>query len=477
MQAPARARGSPARSTVAPTPQRPVLLAVRGGALRLSVRGGTLPRVDIDDRRQRLRRTVVRQRRLAVDVVLARAERAWMRALDRRPPPDVDPATGRTPREKSAEDRTSTLWTNVLAKIEQGADQAELLKKIHEAVDLFGAQTAEVLRGTAPAMLREHRQRDRAFRRRLHAVWGPGLDALYAVYVSMEEIGSDLQQVHQDRDDDLTDALLGLQARASLLLYEIHTTLSAGLPLAAWARTRSLHETAVVAELLAEHSREPGTEDLATRYLAHAVMDHAEDLRLAAASGLQVDPAFAADVEAVRQDLLVQYGHSFRYPYAWARPLLPASKQCNFYELEQLANLGLNRFDYRVGSHHVHASAYTLHLNRVQRGRMNFRLTGPVNRELDGPVPVALDAALMTTRAVVYGMTEEPPSPRDLLSLSALRELAADVEPLMFESAEVLERREERVQRRRDRGTGGESEHPGRTMGARHERRPATTAR
>jgi hypothetical protein len=79
---------------------------------------------------------------------------------------------------------------------------------------------------------------------------------------------------------------------------------------------------------------------------------------------------------------------------------------------------------------------------------MDFRLTGPVNRELDGPPPVALAAALMTSTAVVYGMLKTPPDTTHLLALAALREVAADVEPLLDYAAEVLDRREERVQRR-----------------------------
>lgn len=403
--------------------------------------------------RAALRRAAVRRRRIAVDAVLWRLEGAWVRALDRgEGPPDVHPATGRTPRDRLEASRNADrLWPTVQDLIAQGADQQQVLTQIHKAVNNAAVETAAELRRTTPRMLRQHRLRDRAFRRRLRAVWGPALDAFYVVYACMEELGSDLQQLHQDRDDDLTDALLGLQARAALLMYEIHQSLSTGLPLAAWARARSLHETAVIAETLAEHGREPGTDDLATRYLAHAVIDHARDLQTATASGLQVDAALAADVEASRQELLELYGEEFKLPYAWARPLfdnLRPRDRVSFAQLELLAATGLSRFDYRVGSHHVHASAYTLHLNQMQRGKVHFRLTGPVNSELDGPAPVALAAALMTSTAVVYGMEDAPPGSMQLLALAVLREVLADVEPLLDEAVAVLDRREERVQRR-----------------------------
>lgn len=403
--------------------------------------------------RAALRRAALRRRRIAVDGVLWRLEKAWARALDRHDsPPDVDPATGRTPRERLLASRDNdSLWPRVQDLIAQGADSKDVLSRVHEAVNNVAVETAATLRRTAPGMLRQHRLRDRAFRRRLRAVWGPALDAFYVVYVCMEELGSDLQQLHQDRDDDLAEALLGLQARAALLMYEIHQALTAGLPLAAWARARSLHETAVIAEILSEHGRDPGTDDLATRYLHHAVIDQARDLQLAAASGLQLDEVFVYEVEASQQELLKLYGEEFRQSYAWARPLfgsLRRRERVSFVQLELLAATGLSRFDYRVGSHHVHASAYTLHLNRMRFGDMDFRLTGPVNRELDGPPPVALAAALMTSTAVVYGMLETPPDTTHLLALAALREVAADVEPLLDNAAEVLDRREERVQRR-----------------------------
>lgn len=409
-------------------------------------------RVDMNARRAALRRAVLRRRRLLKDEVLWRVEAAWVRALDRRGPITVDPATGRTPRthlEQRGE--AHELWSKALAAIARGADSAELMSKIHEAVDAIGAETADTLRRTSPAMLRDHRWRQRGFDRRLQAVWGPALAAFYVVYVCMEELGSDLQQIYRDSEDDLTDALLGLQARAALVVYEVHQLLSAGLPLAAWARVRTLHETAVIAEVLGEHGREPGTDDLATRYLAHAIIEQAGDLKLAAAKGVHVDPQLVVDVEASRQQLLGQYGDAFAREYGWARPLFPnltPRQRVSFVQLELLAATGLSRFDYRVGSHHVHASAYTLHLNRQRRGNIDFRLTGPINIGLDGPVSVALPAALLTSSAVVYGMEELPPHPTHLLALSALRELAWAVEPLLNEAAREMERREERVQQR-----------------------------
>lgn len=409
--------------------------------------------MDLRARQAALRRAATRQRRLGVDRALYRLEASWVRALDRRGQTEVDPATGRTPHARLVGRLIGDdVWSKIEDAMGRGQDTTKALQDLHRTINEFGADMAASLRRTAPAMLRDHRFRQRGFERRLRAVWGPALDAFYAVYVGMEEIGSDLQQLHQDRDDDLAEALLALQARASLLMVEIHHSLSGGFPLGAWARARALHETAIIAELLSEHGREPGSEDLATRYLEHAVVDQAADLRSAARGGAQLDPELMADVEETLQELLARYGEPFGLPYGWARPLFPElgrKKRVTFARLEMLAATGLDRFHYRVGGHHVHSSAWTLHLNRFQRGNTEYRLTGPINRELDGPASVALQAAVTTTSAVAYAVMPAPPDPIHLLSLAALRELAWDVEPLLDEAIDVLDRREARVQRRR----------------------------
>lgn len=374
-----------------------------------------------------------------------------MRA-SRVPETAVDPSTGRTPRTQLVESQSGErMWGRVADLLEQGADRDKLVMEIVRVTKDVGADVADDLRRRGPQMLREHRARHRAFKRRLRATHGPALDALYAVYVGMEEIGSDLQQIHRDRDDDLTDALLGLQARASLVLMEIHNALSNGFPHAAWARARSLHETAVIADVLSEHGREPGPIDLATRYLAHAVLDQASDLKLIGGSGGDVDPTFEASVQQTKQELLEQYGEPFARDYGWARPLFPELKPrepVRFARLEMLTGSQLNRLDYRLGGHHVHSSAWTLHLNRVQRGNAFLRLTGPMNRELSGPAVVAINAAIMTTRAVTFGVPEDMPDPRDLLAVAALEELAADAATLFDDGERLVDRREARLQRR-----------------------------
>jgi uncharacterized membrane protein len=154
---------------------------------------------------------------------------------------------GRTPLERLRASRDDgPLWEKLHDALTCGADPEVLGQAIHDRSEAAGRAIADTLRRSAPQMLREHRAAERALRRRLRAVWGSALDKLYQVYVCTEELGSDLQQLHGDREDPLARALLALHARACLILAEVHALLTAGFPFAAWARVRALHETAVI---------------------------------------------------------------------------------------------------------------------------------------------------------------------------------------------------------------------------------------
>jgi hypothetical protein len=59
-----------------------------------------------------------------------------------------------------------------------------------------------------------------------------------------------------------------------------------------------------------------------------------------------------------------------------------------------------------------------------------------------------MSAAIMTTRAVVFGVPEIVPEPMDLLALAALEELAAEADLLFDEAERLVDRREASVQRR-----------------------------
>lgn len=403
------------------------------------------------------RRSAKRRLVLASDVVLTRVERIWVEVVGgrrrRREGRRLDPVTGRTNLDEHL--RRGPTGDEFLDRMQDALDRGvpeETVGREFERVTGEAAEaSAAVLRRSAPQMLREHRADNRGFQRRLRALWGPALDALYEVYVCVEEWGSNLQQVHATDDDvPLVEALLGLHARSCLVLREVHALMAQGFPLGAWARTRSLHEGAVLATLLSQHGREPGTEDLAERFLLHAVVDESRDLNLAVKSGVKVDDEELAQSRAERREVMQRYGRMFAKDYGWARPLFPdlgPKDQVKFDELEKLADTGLHRLHYRFGGHHVHSSAWTVELSSIGRAGKTYRVTGPTNVGLGPPGSVALDASLISTIAVVRGVTGCLAT-LDFAGVRTLRILTDRAQMLLTEGEMLVDKREARLEER-----------------------------
>lgn len=392
---------------------------------------------------------------LAADVVLTRAERLWVELVGgwrrRREGRHLNPATGRTSVEHLHRGRLGhEMWPQLQDAHDDGARVEELTAALDTATTETSDEVVAALRRRAPQMLRDHRALQRGMQRRMRALWGPAFDAFYEVYVCVEELGSDLQQLHGDEDNLLIQALLALHARTCLVLAEVHALMNQGFPLGAWARTRTLHETAVLATLLSEHGREPGTEDLGERFLLHAVVDQARDLELAKASGVDVEDEELARVRDQRSAVVARYGSMFAKDYGWSRPLFPSLRSresVTFDRLEKLADVGLDRVDYRLGGHHVHSSAWTMTLTCLSRGGKAYRLTGPTNVGFGEPAGVALKAALFSMSAIVHGV-EPLPDPMDVVALRAFETLSLRAAELFAECQVVVDNREARLQRR-----------------------------
>lgn len=400
------------------------------------------------------RRTAKRQVILIADEFLTRAERLWVDALGARRRVQnrgtVDPSTGRTRMEHLR--RTGigdSVWPRVQDALNSGVEQNELIAALDAVTSEAGEQLAATLQRRAPQMLRDHRAVQRGMHRRMRAMWGPAFDAFYELYVCVEELGSDLQQLHGADSDPLVEALLALHARACLVLAEIHALMIQGFPLGAWARTRSLHETAILATLLADHGREPETSDLGERFIRHAVVDQARDLlELAVRGGVDVDDAELARVRDERDRVVSRYGRMFAKDYGWARALFPSlgqKERLTFERLEELAETGLDRLDYRLGGHHIHSSAWTVVLNLVPRGGRVYRLTGPTNVGFGEPASVALASMLACTSATIYGVTPLP-EPMHVVGLRALRTLGTRAVQLFAEGQTLVDDREAQVQ-------------------------------
>lgn len=404
-------------------------------------------------------REMVRRRRLLLaDSLLSRLERAWVDTRGRRFRYDhVDPATGRTDVEHLRERRFGPAVSQMTqGALDRGLSQEAIDASLEAAAEQSAAGVVHELHRRSPQMLRDHRAVRRGMQRRMRAVWGPAFDAFYELYVCAEEVGSELQQLHRDEADPLVGALLGLHARACLLLAEIHALMTEGFPLGAWARTRSLHESAVISSLLADHGRAVGCDDLGERFVRHGAIDEARDAELAVSSGVAVDPTYLDHVRAERAALVTEYGRMFAKDYGWARPLFPGlgpKERVTFERLESRADTGLSRLDYRLGGHHVHSSAWSVALNSLPRGGTTFRLTGPTNIGFGEPAAVASAAVLASTEAVIRGV-EARPDPMNLVGLHAMRSLGASALKRFETSQALVDRREERLQARISRRRG-----------------------
>jgi hypothetical protein len=401
------------------------------------------------------RTTAERRVRLAIDRVLSMTERLWVRFTGARYWRDhhkTDPTTGRTKVDHLRERGVGAeVWPKVAEALDRGVPEDELVDAVLGVAEDAGRSLATTLERRAPQMLREHRALRRGMHRRMRAIWGPAFDSLYQIYVCAEEIGSNLQQL--SGPEPLDEALLGLHARACLVLDEIHALLSAGYPLGAWARTRSLHETAVIATLLADHGREPATADLAERFILRAGIDQARDLELAHNLGVQVDPDDLARVRTTKAELVAKYGAMYAKNYGWARPLIPTLRpdsQVSFVKLEEIADSGLSRLDYRIGNHHIHASAWTVQLNTLTRAGRTLRLTGPTNVGFTEPAAVAITSMLTSTSAVIRGLNETL-DPMDLVGMRALNHLASTAVEKFEAGQAVVDEREARLVRSADR--------------------------
>lgn len=356
----------------------------------------------------------------------------------------TDPHTGLTRIALLREQRIGPEFYSELEDlIERGANSQELIDRIVEVTESSGNRIAKDLRRISPRMLREQRHLKRRLQRQTKKVWGAALDRLYQVYLCAEELGSNLQQLSDDADKDaISEALIGLHARACLVTREVHALLTAGFPLAAMSRARTLHETAVIATVIGVFAEEEENADLAIRFLEHWVVDVARDYRAAQEAGIQVDQTDLTYVTAERDRLVEKYGRIFDRDYGWAACLFPNKNlnkdRVNFAELEKKVETELNRLDYKLQSHHVHASALTVMLHKYQRNGRSWYITRPIDTGFAEPATATLAALMASTSALVlYGLPDSP-EPIDLVALAAIRQLATEAVSAFEQSQENI---------------------------------------
>ncbi len=267
-------------------------------------------------------------------------------------------------------------------------------------------------------------------------VWARGWTVLDAVINAMEQSSALMFTRSEVLDDhaDVREALLLLQSATTLTLREISELLRAGYLSGAAARWRALHETAVTAVVVAE-----GGPSIARRYIDHGVTTQL--LRLEAFYQQPHPDAPPAAERAERMqlvaDLIAKHtipGEtvSFRRPYAWATPVMPARAkdgkhlEPNFTRLEAVAGQIDMRLLVQHGAHgHVHNDAGAVRTAVLKDG--NLLLAGPRSDEVQTVAIPALRTIVVAAAATHLGFEPQLDEFGRLISLTgaAIADLAA----------------------------------------------------
>ena len=302
----------------------------------------------------------------------------------------------------------------------------------------------QTLKDTAPAMMTERAGLHQRFTDRLRRHWGAAFDLFFTITVCAEEFGSQYcsrsATLVTGPDRDLLEAIAGVHARACRTAVETYHLLVAGLPFGALARSRTLHELAVMSTLLADFGRTPEHSDLGARYLAFDAMQNLMDAEnyQKFAGRLNYQPFSADEMEALAQERVeaLQRFPDLDAKNGWAA-VIAGRRSPGFDQLEVLAGLDHLRPYYDWASHEVHANPKGTRLNVLTRGGHVYRSTGYSDAGLGDPGQMALISLHQVTTALLSSGREVSPS--DLLGIQGMAELVTEACET-FASSEIAKR-------------------------------------
>lgn len=269
----------------------------------------------------------------------------------------------------------------------------------HEVVDrlpqLIEAMTSDLatnilvtLKRSWHGGLRSQRREYASFQRRLDRRWGVPLGLLRMLLTISREYGASVNQELRDASTTgarhLVEVLTRLHARACQVVDEILVLLTAGFADGAMARSRTLHEIAVIALFIGEHG-----EELAERYVLH---QHVESKRavqdyVACQARLGYEPLEDSEIAAAERSydaVMAQFDHPFRTPYGWAAQQL-GNNNPSFSDIERAVGIDHFRAHYRMASHNVHANPKGIFFKLGLLEESDLLLAGPSNAGLAVP--------------------------------------------------------------------------------------------
>src|SRR6266508_3823993 len=300
--------------------------------------------------------------------------------------------------------RTITeLWERAQSS---GLPEPEFTKVFLDGIDKSIPPFVDRLIREMPRMLRNRRRLARAFERRLRGRWGHALDLYLATVEVALESGLDFNGRHRPaaakENDYLFEALTRLHARACTTALEVFALLESGYQVGAHARWRTLHELAVVANVLVEAGQD---NDLAERFLLHERVEDARDAPIYQqhAPALGYEPLPKDDMrrlQEIRAALVGRFGAEFTKPNGWAATLF-AGRAPTFSQLEERANMAHMRPWYRFTSHRVHAGSKGAAITLEHRGPNRILLAGASNAGLADPGHGSLIALMQVTTCLL----------------------------------------------------------------------------
>lgn len=296
------------------------------------------------------------------------------------------------------------------------------------------------LRKATPRLVKGLRRDRRRLTRRMDEVWGLAESAFEASNYIGYELGRDIAGSTREHGPKAV-ALLGAHGRALRTAGEVRHLAMSGFHAGAVARWRTLHELAVLIQVLSSAGPE-----VSRRYLDYARIENLRDMEYYQlhAEALGQKPFDVEEVERAKRfaaEVVEHSGETMRKENGWAFPLFPEKKRVTFSDLESLAGLQHLRPFYRLGNNHIHSGprAGELNLNDAKPDGTPSITVGPT---VFGDSAETCHGAMISVHQATAGLVnayiaDNPGSGLDLLvGLMAQARFVEDGGELWGEAAE-----------------------------------------
>jgi hypothetical protein len=202
---------------------------------------------------------------------------------------------------------------------------------------------------------RRHRRLE-LFRKRLRSHWAESLDFFEEIIASCAELGDVVLEDYGSNTNQCF-ALDLIRSRTIQVGWEVYELASAGYADGAYARWRTMHELAAVAEFLRVFG-----ERTATKYLAHAQIKNRKNLREYEenSDALGYEPVTKVEVqfaEETKRQLTNKYGKEFGRDWGWAAEECGIKKP-TFFDIRRKAGYGHWKAHFGMANHAVHAGPH-----------------------------------------------------------------------------------------------------------------------